>query len=317
MTRTIVTKPLLLMIFIFIICLPDWFTLYPASKLNIFCLPCKWDQRVKDRENWSADMEMGRKTSYDSLRKACGERIANSSLRQDKMWIEDPGTRIYMCETQGSVPELHGNNSCSEAKIDIEILMKLQHGDADTLKLTLYGHTNSSSLQLHPLEDETDDGGQSVVIYCCHQAPLTSETSNYIVCLVRLWNHTISNAAEKKELGQTQDEWSGMLRILWLVLLSVALLSLTLALIRQMKRSGTCKKVLPHGHGVNRHQIKGQKTQSHREAGRNGLTWSGLPSIEEVEVIDDPEIVPDGHVDYSNVTSEEIMNPGRILERYS
>ncbi|XP_077460811.1 uncharacterized protein LOC144077155 [Stigmatopora argus] len=321
MTRTIVTKLLLLMIFIFIICLPDLFTLYPASKLNVLCLPCKWDKRVKDRENWSADGEMGRKMSCDSLREACGERVANSSQTKDETWIEDPRTLIYMCETQGSVTELHGNSSCSAAKIHIEILVKLQHGDADTPKLTLYGHTNSSSLQLHPLEDETDDGGQSVAIYCCHQAPLTSETSNYIVCLVRLWNHTISSAAEKKELRQTQDEWSGMLRILWLVLLSVALLSLTLAIIRQMKRSGPCKKVLPHAHGINGHQTKGQNTQSHREAGRNlhsyehRLTWSGLSSIEEVEVIDDAETVPDGHVDYSNIPGEEIMNPGVKLSR--
>ncbi|XP_057700491.1 uncharacterized protein LOC130920945 isoform X2 [Corythoichthys intestinalis] len=313
MTRTTATKLLLLVIFIFIICLPDFFSLYRVSKFNFICLPCNPHKRMKNRENGrSADAEVRRKTSCDPLhipwQEACDESDADSSQTQDDTGSEDPRRLFYRCEAQGSGTELHSNSSGS-AKIHIEMLLKLQLGDANFLNLTLYGHTNSSSLQLHPHEEETDDGGHGVASYCCHQVSLTSERSNHIVCLVRLSNHTFSTAAVNKNLRQTQDEWSGMFRILWLVLLCVVLLTLTLALIRQVKRSGHCKKGHPVDHGVNGQQLKGRNLHSYEPR----LTWSGLSPIEEVEVIDDAETVPEGHVDYSYVTANLHHRPTLTL----
>ncbi|XP_077427669.1 uncharacterized protein LOC144055522 [Vanacampus margaritifer] len=311
MTRSIVTKLLVLVIFIVIICLADIFTSHRVSKVNLVCLPCERGKRARKRENWrSANSEVRRKTSCDlppipggeEWREMCDEREADKSQALGDARSEDPHSSWYMCETQGSVAELHSNNSPSVAKVDIEMSVKLQLGDGNFLKLTLYGHSNSSSLHLQPLEGEMEDGGHSVASYCCVLAPPTSETSNHIACLLRLNNHTISSAAENKKFLKTQeqDEWGGVFRILWLVLLCVVLLTLTLAFLRQIKRSRHCrKKVHPLGYGFTEQQLKGRSLLCYEPT----RTWSGLSSIEEVVVADDVETVLDGHMDHCYVTA--------------
>ncbi|XP_077379416.1 uncharacterized protein LOC144020148 [Festucalex cinctus] len=322
MTRSIVTKLLVLVIFIVIICLAEILTSYRVSKVNLVCLPCERGKRARKRENWQrADAELRRKTSCDppptpggeEWHEMCDEREANKSPTLDNARSEDPHSSFYMCETQGSVTELHSNNTPSAAKVHIEMSVKLQLGDANFLKLTLYGHSNSSSLHLQPPEEKTEDGGPSVATYCCALAPPTSQTSNHIVCLLRLKNYTIISAAENKTFRKKQeDEWGGVFRILWLVLLCVILLTLTLTFLRQIKQSQhRCKKVHLLGYGFTEQQLKDgiNDTKISHLKGRNlhcyepRPTWSGLSSIEEVVVADDEETVLDGHVDHCYMTA--------------
>ncbi|XP_051940529.1 uncharacterized protein LOC127613505 [Hippocampus zosterae] len=209
MTRSIVTKLLVLVIFIFIVCLPDFFAPYGVSKVSLVCLPCERDKRARKRENWhgSAEAEVRRKTSCDPplipggerWRETCDERAGDSSPTTKDVRSEDPHLRWYICETQGSAAELQSNNSHSVLPqlSDLEVSMKFEFGDANFLKLTLYGRSNSSSLHLQPADEETDDDGG-------------------------------------------HDEWGAVFRILWLVLLCAVLLTLTSAFLRRIKRSGHC-----------------------------------------------------------------------------
>ncbi|XP_037117587.1 uncharacterized protein LOC119128852 isoform X1 [Syngnathus acus] len=320
MRWSIVTKLLILAIFIVIICLPDFFTSYTVSKVNLVCLPCERDKRAKKRENWqSVEAEVKRKMSCDpppipgdeEWRERCDEREADSGPTSDDASSEEPHTSWYMCESQGSVAELYHNNSFSAANVHIEVSVKLQLGNSTFLKLTLSGHRNSSSLRLQPPE-ETDDGGCSVASYCCALVPPTSETSNHTVCLLRLSNYTVSPVAEK-ELVKTQgpDEWSAVLRILWLVLLCVVLLTLSSAFLRKLKRSGhCCKKVHPLGYSFTGQQLKDGSNDKIKILKERNLhmcelrsTWSGLSTIQEVQVADDAETVLDGPVEDSYVTA--------------
>ncbi|XP_019732164.1 uncharacterized protein LOC109519828 isoform X2 [Hippocampus comes] len=314
MTRSIVTKLLVLVVFIFIICLPDFFASYGVSKVSLVCLPCERDKRARKRENWrgSAEAEVRRKTSCDPplipggerWRETCDEREGDSSPTTKDARSEDPHLRWYMCETQGSATELQSNNSYSVLPqlSDLEVSVKFELGDANFLKLTLYGHSNSSSLHLQPADEETDDdGGHSAASYCCGPVHPTLETINHIVCLLRLSNDTLSSVAENKKFQKTQeDEWGAVFRILWLVLLCAVLLTLTSAFLRRMKRSGRCcRKVHLLDYGFHGQQLTGRNLHNYEPR----PTWSGLTSIEEVEVADDAEIVLDGNVDHCYVTA--------------
>ncbi|XP_061627229.1 uncharacterized protein LOC133477024 isoform X4 [Phyllopteryx taeniolatus] len=219
----------------------------------------------------------------ESRREACNETDADGGPAAD-----DARASCYTCETLGSGPQLQSDNRSTSAKVHIEMSVKLPVGDANFLKLAFYGHQTSSWLHLWPPDDETDDGGQAAASSCCRPAP-----SDRVVCLLRLSNRTIWSAARNEKFLQTQDEWGGAFRILWLVLSCAVLLTLTSAFLRQMKRNGhCCKKVHPLGYGFTEQQFKGGRkdTEISILKGRNSHhheprpTCSGLPSIEEIEV---------------------------------
>lgn len=91
--------------------------------------------------------------------------------------------------------------------------MELRLDNAKTLNLTLYGHSNYSSLDLHPPEEEDkdkrkDDEGQKA-FYCCLPVLPTSESANQSRCLLWLANQTVSTATAKEKLPwkRTQKGW--------------------------------------------------------------------------------------------------------------
>ncbi|XP_061627228.1 uncharacterized protein LOC133477024 isoform X3 [Phyllopteryx taeniolatus] len=202
MTRTIAVKILVLVIFIVVVCLPEFWTLYRESQIKLLCLPCERDKRGRRTDDSSADAEMRRKRSRDlpripggeSRREACNETDADGGPAAD-----DARASCYTCETLGSGPQLQSDNRSTSAKVHIEMSVKLPVGDANFLKLAFYGHQTSSWLHLWPPDDETDDGGQAAASSCCRPAP-----SDRVVCLLRLSNRTIWSAARNEKFLQTQ-----------------------------------------------------------------------------------------------------------------
>ncbi|XP_054635216.1 uncharacterized protein LOC129182761 isoform X2 [Dunckerocampus dactyliophorus] len=315
MTRATVTQLLILMIILVISCLPEFFTI---NRVTLVCLPhvlCEQDNLMRKTENRrSGDAEVRRKRPCDHPHftvdeKWCEERDVDGNPTSKPRGVEDTNTSWYMCETQGNAAQLQSNNSHSA--VLTEMTVELQLGDAKFLKHTLYGRSNSTNLQLHSPEGEAgerrDDDGHRGASYCCLTVPPTPGTSSHITCFLRLSNHTISIT---RATGKFQeDEWGGVFRVLWLVLLCVMLLSLTSAFLRHINQKGGCSKkskVCPLGYGFTGQELKdGRKdTEINILKGRNLHTYescpmrSGLSPIEEVEADDDVvESVLDGKVD--------------------
>ncbi|XP_061833028.1 uncharacterized protein [Nerophis lumbriciformis] len=302
----------------------DMTMLVLVSKATLVCLPhalCERDFRVKKRESGSEDGDVIQNRSRDPphirvAEKRCTERDGN---RTSEPWtVEDTHASWYMCETQGNVEHLHS---------DVVIRMSVQLQLGEFLKLTLYGHSNTTSLHLHPPEKEgkrRDDEGHREASYCCLSVPPTSEMTNHTACLFRLSNRTISIARAKEKFQRAQkDRWSGVFRVLWLILLCVVLLTWTSALLRHISRRGGCcsmskVKVRPLGYDFTGQQLKdGRKdTETNTLKGRTlrtfepGLRWTGLSPIEEDEADDDVvESAVDENVDHCNVTANLHQRP--------
>ena len=90
---------------------------------------------------------------------------------------------------------------CCLQLLQLKVSVELQLGEAETLNLTLYGHNNHSSLDLHPpeeQEEETEEGkadkGQWAFYCCLPGVPPAAESTNQTRCLLWLANQTVSTA---------------------------------------------------------------------------------------------------------------------------
>ncbi|XP_069386045.1 uncharacterized protein [Paralichthys olivaceus] len=214
MTRTTVTKIFILVILAFIICLPEFFSLYRVSKVNFICLPyrrCERGNQVKRGENGKMEglCDPSQSAEVEKWEKACTEE------KPSNMTDAGPDSRRgssasengwFMCQADRDMAELYSNISSSAAAGHLEVSVELQLGEAETLNLTLYG-PNNSSLDLHPPEEQEEerderkgDKGQRA-FYCCLPDVLpTSESTNQSRCLLWLANQTVSTATAKKRL---------------------------------------------------------------------------------------------------------------------
>ncbi|XP_069553574.1 uncharacterized protein [Brachyistius frenatus] len=226
MTRVALAKLFFLVILVFIICLPEFFTLYRVSKVNFLCRPyrpCKRGNQMKKEVNGkTGNSEVKRKDmcnlSQTPDRKmweqACIQKnqsnMTDSASLDSRGGGDDPETSWFMCKTDMDIDELHSNISTSALKLHLEVSVELQLSDAETLNLTLYGHSNHSSLHLHPPEEEGDDEGPREAFYCCLPLQLASEPTNQSHCLLWLANQTVLTATAKEKLPwkRTQKEKS-------------------------------------------------------------------------------------------------------------
>ncbi|XP_042341008.1 uncharacterized protein si:dkey-192k22.2 [Plectropomus leopardus] len=234
MTRVALAKLLILVILAFIICLPEFFTLYKVLKVNFLCLPyrpCERGNQMKKGGNGKlGDAEIRRKDMCVPLQTSKGDKWEQDCTQEhqrnttdhesdSRRADEDPAKSWFMCETDMDMAELHSNISSSAAEVHLEVSVELQLRDEETLNLTLYGRNNQSFLHLHPPEegeeeeDKKDDEGQRTAFYCCLPVPPTSESANQSRCLLWLANQTVLTATAKEKLpwkrtqkGRCQDE---------------------------------------------------------------------------------------------------------------
>ncbi|KAM9362780.1 uncharacterized protein ABDE67_010025 [Symphorus nematophorus] len=328
MTRAALTKLLILVILAFIICLPEFFTLYKASKVNFLCLPyrpCERGNQVKKTgENQKiGNGEIRRRDMCDPSQTLEHEKWEQACTQEDQSNmtdpVSDPEESWFMCETDMDMAELQRNISDSALKVYFEVSVTLQLKDAETLNLTLYGLSNHSSLNLHPPEEEEeeeeeekkkDDEGQRKAFYCCLPAPPTSESANQSRCLLWFANQTVLTAIPKEKLPwkrTEKDEWRCMFRVVWLVLLCVVLLTIVTTVLGQVywgKCSCKKPKVHPVGYNFTDQQLNDGEKHTHIITPRGMIlrsdasrSWSELSAIEEVDSQDDIETLLNGNDD--------------------
>ncbi|XP_061684724.1 uncharacterized protein LOC133505582 isoform X2 [Syngnathoides biaculeatus] len=274
MTRTTVTKIVILAVFIFIMCLPEFWTSDGESKIKLLCLPC--DRR---RDNTSADAAVTSERSPET------------------------DATCVTCERLDNGPQLESDNRSASPNVDVEMSVHLRVGDVAFLKLAFSGQRSGRRLHLRPPED----GAPSR----CRPAESGSRRPDRLVCLLRLWNGTVWRGNQKRRRTQ-EDEWGAVFRILWLVLSCAVLLTLSSACFRQMKRNRRCcgvcrlpEKVHPLGYvkdGGKDAEIKTLKGGNVRRC-EPRPRWAGLASIEEMQVAEHVQSGPDGHVDHSHPTA--------------
>ncbi|XP_062285451.1 uncharacterized protein si:dkey-192k22.2 isoform X1 [Scomber scombrus] len=293
MVRAALTKLLILVIIIFILCLPEFFTVYRVSKVKFLCLPyrtCEQENQVKKGEKDEiGDAEVRRKVICDPSQtpgdekweQACTQESQTNMtnpLSDSRRGSEDQQMTWFMCETDMDMTELHSNMSSSDIMVYLEMSVEVQLKDVESLNFTLYGRSNHSSLHLYPLEEEEeeeeeeekkkkkkkkkkDDEGQREAFYCCLPVPPTSESASHGRCLLWLANQTVLTATAKEKLpwNRTQtDEWRCMFRVLWLVLLCVLLLTIVTSLLSQIDWKRCCcrkPKVCPLAYDLTGQQL--------------------------------------------------------------
>ncbi|TDH16173.1 hypothetical protein EPR50_G00016950 [Perca flavescens] len=330
MTRAALTKLLILVILAFIICLPEFFTLYRVSKVNFLCLsyrPCEQDNPIKEGENGKiGDAEIRRKNMCDPSQTPESEKWEQDCMEEHQSNTtdpelnssrggEDPEKSWFMCKTDVNIAELQSNTSSSVLKVHFEVSVELQLRDAETLSLTLYGSSNHSSLHLHSPEEEKeeeeeDDEGQRKAFYCCLPVLPTSESANQSRCLLWLANQTLLTETAKKKLPwkRTQkDEWQCVFRVLWLALLCVVMLTIFTTVFGQIywkRRSCKNPKVHTVGYDITGQQLNdGEHTEIIIPKGiilhsYGSRPKSGLTPIPEVDAQDEIETLLDGNVDH-------------------
>ncbi|KAA8594847.1 hypothetical protein FQN60_011982 [Etheostoma spectabile] len=321
MTKAALTKLLILVILAFIICLPEFFTLYRVSKVNFLCLsyrPCEQENPIKSGENEKiGDAEIRKKNICDP-----------SQTPESEKWEQDC-MKAHQSNTTDS--SRGGEDQEKILKVHFEASVELQLRDAETLNLTLYGSSNHSSLHLHPPEEEKeeDDKGQKKAFYCCLPVVPTSESTNQSRCLLWLANQTLLTETAKKKLPwkRTQkgwcqdenaplwsvglyskiDEWQCGFRVLWLALLCVVMLTIVTTVFGQIywnRRSCKNPKVYPVGYDITGQQSKdGEQTEIIIPKGmilhsHGSRPKSGLTPIQEVDAQDEIETLLDGNVDH-------------------
>ncbi|KAM4584511.1 uncharacterized protein PAE49_004034 isoform 1-T2 [Odontesthes bonariensis] len=336
MTRWVLAKLLLLVILVFIICLPEFFTIHRVSKVNFLCLPyqpCEQGNQVKKggdgRPENSQDIQGDICNPSPALDHKEWEQLC---LQENQRYIPDsaPETRKggddlkrswFMCETDNDMEEMQSNISSSALTLHLEVSVKLQLNSTESLNLTLYGRSNHSSLHLHPPEEEQgekgDDEGQREAFYCCLSLLPISKSANHSRCLLWFANQTVltETAKEKLPWKRTQkDEWRCIIRVVWLALLCSVLLAVASIVIRQIYRKKMCAKMCenpkktktpPIDYNCLRQDLNESemKTDIFTSKGStlksNGFDFrTGLSPIQEAHSQNDIEILLDGNADH-------------------
>ncbi|XP_040891495.1 uncharacterized protein LOC121180286 isoform X2 [Toxotes jaculatrix] len=336
MARAALTKLLVLVILTFIICLPEFFSLYRESKVNFLCLPyrpCKRGNQGKKGENGKiGDSDIERTDMCDPYQTGEWEKWEQACTEGNHSHMTDPASDSrrssndsekswFMCQTDTDMAKFHHNISFSGRALNVhlEVSVELQLDDADTLNLTLYGHSNYSFLDLHPPEEQGEEEGEKggegqKAFYCCLPVLPASESANPSRCLLWFANQTVSIATAKEKLPwkRTQKgEWRCIVRVLWLALLCVVLLTVVTTVLGQIYLKHSCKK--PMVSPVN--SITGQQLhdgEKHTEiiTPRGAVLhfyrsrpWSELSPIQECKSQEDIETLLDGSADHCHAAN--------------
>ncbi|XP_034044124.1 uncharacterized protein LOC117526189 isoform X2 [Thalassophryne amazonica] len=320
MTRAALMKLLILLILAFIICLPEFFTLYRVSSVSFICQPhrhCARGDEMRKREDEKAgDAKAKRKPVCDSSQTPGSERWEQACIHGNQSNVtdaasdsrsgsQDPVLNWYMCETDQNSTGLHSNISALKEHVEVSVRLLLRRGIS--FNLTLYGRSNHSDLYLVPSEDEEEEEKREEdAFYCCLPIPPTSETANHSRCLLWLANQTVLVATGKEKLSwkpTQKGEWRCAFRVLWLVLLCVVLLAVATIVLRHIY----CKpRMQPVSYDFAAQLLKvGEKRAEISNTAKGMIPdsfvyhpRSGLATIQEVVTSDIPETLLHENVDH-------------------
>ncbi|XP_027138507.1 uncharacterized protein LOC104927669 isoform X1 [Larimichthys crocea] len=319
MTRAALTKLVILVILAFIICLPEFFTLYKESKVNFHCQPYRPREPGKQvkagKDGRIGHVDPSQTPEWEKWEQACAredQSNATDPASDSRRGDEDPEKSCFMCETDTDMLALLRESTSSALKVQFEVSVELHL--PDVVNLTLYSLNNHGSLHLRPPEEEDGktkdgEGPRSEAFYCCLPSRLASASANQSRCLLWFSNRTVLTAAKETLPWKRtmKDEWSCMFRVLWLVLLCVVLLTIVIVVLGQIYWRGySCRK--PKVHPVC-YDFSGQQLndgEKHADVIHNGMilpshgpqSWFELSTIHEVDSQENIETLLDGNVDH-------------------
>ncbi|XP_072239946.1 uncharacterized protein [Leuresthes tenuis] len=296
MTKAVLAKLLLLVILAFIICLPEFFTLHRVSKVNFLCLPyqpCEQGNQVKkggdgrpeNRQDKRGDIcNPSPAPDHEEWEQLClqeNQRYVTDSAPETRTGGDDLKRSWFMCETDNDMEEIQSNISSSALTLHLEVSVKIQINSAETLNLTLYGHSNHSSLHLHPPEEEKgekgDDEGQREAFYCCLSLLPISKSANHSRCLLWFANQTVLTETAKEKLP-----WK-----------------------RTQKENPKKPKTRPIDYNCSRQNLNESEKQTDIVTSKDSTLklnrfdfWFGLPPIQEAPSQNDIEILLDVNADH-------------------
>ncbi|XP_017295592.1 uncharacterized protein LOC108250215 isoform X2 [Kryptolebias marmoratus] len=333
MARATVTKLFFFVILVFIICLPEFFRIATVSKVTFLCLPHQQRNRAKKGghgrpENPEATSEnicdpspTADDEKWEQICVQKNQTNLTESASETQEVRDDVNTSWFMCETDKNMEELYSTISASGLKVHFEMSVKLQLNDTEILIGPLYGRSNHSSLHLHPPEEEEDQAGdskgQKEAYYCCLPLLPTSKSANQSCCLLWLANQTVLTGRAKEKLPWKRtdedrpaelfppDEWRCPIRLIWLALLCVILLTVVSIVIGQIYLGKKKRKVLPIGYHFTSKQLNVGKKQTDVVISKDAThppfklrSWSGLSPIQEVDSQNEIETLLDGNTDH-------------------
>lgn len=303
MTRAAVTKLFLLVIFAFIICLPEFFRIYSVSTLNFHCVPHQpgelkypGEKGRNDEDERKAICNPPSMPEHEQREQICTEETQRNATDihapTQEVWTNSRAG-WFKCETDKNIEEFHMNISSTAALVVLlEVSVSFQLNDTETLNLTLYGHSNRSFLHLQPPEEEEDpmgdDADQGEAFYCCLPLIPTSNSANQSHCLLWLANQTVLTGSETERLPWKRADRGGWcrFRVIWLVLLCVVFLTVAAVVVRKIYVGIPLNKkpaVHPIQYQSPNQQLKGTAYPLNRHQ-----FWSGLSPIPEIESQESP-----------------------------
>ncbi|CAL8351217.1 unnamed protein product [Boreogadus saida] len=218
MTKAALAKLAILVVLIFIICIPEFFWWHRGSRVDFLCVPCRPAEecgRLRGRPLEDSGRETGRGGRCDPCL-ALGsdqpqpEPVCTAADRGNGTdpgsdyggSNEDPGNGWFMCET------------------DME-----------------EAYFSGSSIMSEP-EEEADD--RQKAFYCCRPPPPAPQPANRSRCLIQLANGSSLSKAGKQALPWEQtgkkDEWGSVFRALWMALVGLLLLLVLTSLLAKVYR---------------------------------------------------------------------------------
>ncbi|XP_068176808.1 uncharacterized protein [Antennarius striatus] len=309
MTRATLTKLLVLVILVFIICLPDFFTLHRASKVNLVCKPyrnCEQKSWIKTDKNGNIGVaEIRKRDVCDPTLQPEHEKWAQVCTQGNTRNVTDPASDSrrdrgnteetwFVCKADVEIEESLRNLTLSVLDKHWEVSVELHLRDTDSLNLNFYGLKNQKYIHLYPpeaanVEEEEkkmNSDTQNEAFFCCLPVLSTSESVSQSCCLLWIDNKTAFAATIKEKLPwkwRPKDEWHGVFRVLWLVLLGVVLFTIVTTVLLKIYwgkyknsrvhplDSGSCRHLNGNLHHCVHHMIP----SSQRSRPGNGKWRSG------------------------------------------
>lgn len=213
MTRREVAKVVFLVILVFILCLPEFFTVFRVLSVSLRC----------EMGLCGDEFDAAEETRVNST---CPEQWKNLLRAADQRNVTQTDASCSVCQANVDMPELDHNGSSPAETMYFEVSLTLQQNYTASVHLTLFGHVHNNSQYLRLSDRESHN-------YAAMHCPPSVHGANHSCCLLLLSNRTFAKDWLPWKRS-TEGDWSCVLRVTWLSLLCVALLLIVITVTQQI-----------------------------------------------------------------------------------
>ncbi|XP_066576641.1 transmembrane protein 156 isoform X2 [Amia ocellicauda] len=239
MAKAALSKLLILILVILILCLPEFFNTREGIKIFFSCIKMCLSP---DEMQFSAFFNIPRHDLKDAILEVCMGYL-NSSSEGQALEIEgvgtqgDPRSAWFVCETETDLQSIYQNISFSGSNVNASSAASEPRFAPQNIKLMT--HVNIS------LGGGSEEGGNA--FHCFIQNPsrntLKTALSNHSYCIVRTEEKILKKMNKTVQLTSRPEDWSCSLRVLWLTLiLTVILLVIIITVLHAAWRNQSCRK---------------------------------------------------------------------------